>query len=76
MHEERHWRCMAPSGDCAEAIRYGVTALPALLALALLMPQAMAQGCPLVAKPPVLAHETAPQAIDGTFDPDEEINSI
>ncbi len=40
------------------------------------MPQAMAQGCPLVAKPPVLANETVSQAINGTFDPDEEIDSI
>jgi hypothetical protein len=59
-----------------KAIRYGVTALSAFLALGLSMPQAMAQGCPLVAKPPVLAHETVSQAINGTFNPDEEINSI
>jgi hypothetical protein len=74
---ERHERCSASLGNWASGpTRYVVAALLALLSSALSIPQALAQKCPLVAKPPVLAQETASHANDGTFNPDEEISSI
>jgi hypothetical protein len=38
--------------------------------------QALAQGCPLVTKPPTLAREVSPQFVNGSFGPNEEVNSI